>query len=171
MNEMTHLSNVFVSCLYRVAQKEFNTYDQRCHENEGQNKQDDFVSIIAYTILFLQDDTKIINFDEGVSILWPFFWGNVIFKICHCLFKSHNWLTEKFNCLASPGKCLLLLCKTKTAWIKRSHSLRNSAVLQSGEGTQRNSSLPQSWLFDTKEAKFENDIGSEQMALESKRLH
>ena len=27
-----------------------------------------------------QNDTKIINFDEGVLILWPFFWGNIIKK-------------------------------------------------------------------------------------------
>ena len=26
-----------------------------------------------------QDDTEIIDFDEGVFILWPFFWGTVIF--------------------------------------------------------------------------------------------
>ena len=63
---------------------------------------------------------KIINFDEGVWILWPFFWGNVIFKICHFCLKSHNWRTENFHCLAPPGKVFDLLCKTKTAWIKRS---------------------------------------------------
>ena len=28
-----------------------------------------------------QNDTNIINFDEGILILWPLFWGNVIFKI------------------------------------------------------------------------------------------
>ena len=38
-----------------------------------------------------QNDTKNINFDEGVLILWPFFWGNVIKKICHFCLKSHNW--------------------------------------------------------------------------------
>ena len=35
-----------------------------------------------------QDDTKIVNFDEGVLILWPFFWGNVIFKMCSLCIKS-----------------------------------------------------------------------------------
>ena len=30
------------------------------------------VCIIAYKILY-SDDTKIVNFDEGVLILWPFF--------------------------------------------------------------------------------------------------
>ena len=36
--------------IYRVAQKECNTYDQWFEENEGQNKQ--AVSIIAYKVLF-----------------------------------------------------------------------------------------------------------------------
>ena len=39
-----------ISSLYRVAQKERNTYDQRFKENKGQNKQ--AVSIITYKILF-----------------------------------------------------------------------------------------------------------------------
>ena len=91
------------------------------------------------------DDTKIISFNEGVLIPWPFFWSNVIFKICHFCLKSHNWRTE--NSLASPGKLSDLALKTKTAWIKRSISLHNFAALQSGEATQINSSLPQLWLL------------------------
>ena len=51
-----------------------------------------------------QNDTKIINLDEGVLILWPFFWGNVIFKLCHFCLKSHNRRTKYFHCLAPPGK-------------------------------------------------------------------
>ena len=39
---------------------------------------------------FQQNDTKINNFDEGVLILEPLFWGNVIFKICFC--SSKLWL-------------------------------------------------------------------------------
>ena len=39
---------------------------------------------------FQQNYTKIINFDEGILILWQFFWGNVIFKICYFCLKSHN---------------------------------------------------------------------------------
>ena len=39
------------------------------------------------TFFFLQNDTKIIDFDEGVLILEPFFWGNVIFKICSFVSK------------------------------------------------------------------------------------
>ena len=69
-----------------------------------------------------QDDTKIINFDEGILILstWQFFWGNVIFKICHFCLKSHNWRQKILHSLASPGKVSTLALKMKTAWIKRS---------------------------------------------------
>ena len=51
----------------------------------------------------LQNDTKIINFDKGVVILWSFFWGNVIFKICHFCLKSHNMTYRKFPLFGSPG--------------------------------------------------------------------
>ena len=37
---------------------------------------------------FQQDDTKIVNFDEGVLILEPFFWGNVIFQNLHLLYQK-----------------------------------------------------------------------------------
>ena len=37
-----------------------------------------------------QNDTKINNFDEGVLILEPFFWANVIFKICFFSIKSYT---------------------------------------------------------------------------------
>ena len=55
-----------------------------------------------------QDVTKIVNFDEGVLILWPFFWGNVIFKICPSISKVTIYVTNIFHCLASPGKLLAL---------------------------------------------------------------
>ena len=51
-----------------------------------------------------QDDTKIVNFAEGVLILWPFSWGNVIFKICSSISKVTIYIPEIFHCLASPGK-------------------------------------------------------------------
>ena len=50
-----------------------------------------------------QDDTKIVNFDEGVLILWPFFWGNVIFKICPSISKVTIYVPKMFHCVASPG--------------------------------------------------------------------
>ena len=36
---------------------------------------------MSRTFFFQQNDTKINDFNEGVLILEPFFWGNVIFKI------------------------------------------------------------------------------------------
>ena len=94
---------------------------------------------------FQHDDTKIIDFDEGVLILWPSFWGNVIFKICH--FCLNYWLPKIFHCMASPGKVSALALKNEDSMNKEKHSLCNFAVLQSGGATQRNSSLPQSWLL------------------------
>ena len=44
-----------------------------------------------------EDDTKIINFDEGRRIDWcygRFFLGNGIFKICHYCLKGHNLRTD-----------------------------------------------------------------------------
>ena len=62
----------FIVCiLYRVAQKECNTYDQKFQENKGQNEK--VVCIIVYKKKSQQDDTKIVNFDDGDLILWPFF--------------------------------------------------------------------------------------------------
>ena len=91
------------------------------------------------TIFPQQDDTKIINFDEIGLILWPFFFS--IFKICHFCLKSHNDVPKLFHCLASPGKVSALALKNVDSMNKEKHSLRNFAVLKSGEATQRNSSL------------------------------
>ena len=108
-----------------------------------------------------QNDTKIIYFDEGVLILWPFFWGSVIFKIWHFCLKSHNWRTKNFHCFAPPGKVSVLTLKNKDSVNKEKHALRNCAVLESG-GSYSMKLLPTSIVtFDTKEANFENDIASE----------
>ena len=80
-----------------------------------------FCALLHIKFCFQQDDTKIVNFDAGVLILWPFFWGNVIFKICSCISKVTIYVPEIFHCLASPVNCQLLLYKAKRAWIiKRS---------------------------------------------------
>ena len=55
-----------------------------------------------YTFFFQQNDTKINDFDEGVLILEPFFWVNVIFKIRSFCIKSHFWGREEFLWVASP---------------------------------------------------------------------
>ena len=108
-----------------------------------------------------QNDTKIINCDEGVLILWPFFWGNVIKKNCHFCLKSHNWRTENFHCLAPPGKVSALALKNEDSMNKEKDSLRNFAVLQS-RGSYSKKFLPTSIVtFDRKEAHFEIYIASE----------
>ena len=115
--------------------------------------------LLRIKFFFQKDDTKIINFDEGVWILWPFFWGNIIFKICHFCLKSHNWRTENFHCLAPPGKCLL--CKTKTAWIKRSI---HYVILQCYNPGKALKEIPHYLNRDfwyMYKGNFENDIASE----------
>ena len=81
---------------------------------------------------------------KGVLILWQFFWGNVISKFATSVSKV-TIEVPKISIVWLPRvKRLLLIWKMKTAWIKSSiHYI----ILQSGEGTQRNSSLPQSWLL------------------------
>ena len=60
-----------------------------------------------------QDDTKIVNFDEGVLIVWQFL--NVIFKICPSISKVTISVPKNVHCLASPpGKVSAL------AFVKRS---------------------------------------------------
>ena len=60
-------------------------------------------ALLHIKFFFQQDDTKIVNFDEGVSILIePFFWGIVIFKICSFCIKSYVWGREEFLWVAPP---------------------------------------------------------------------
>ena len=87
-----------------------------------------FCALLRIKFFSQQDGTKIINFDEGSFILWPFFWGNVIFNICHFCLKSHNDVPKKKSIIWLPRvRCLLLLWKMK----KELHSLPNYAALQS----------------------------------------
>ena len=59
-------------------------------------------ALMNITFFFLQNDTKIIDFYEGVLILEPCFWGMVIFKICSFRIKSHVWGKEEFLWVAPP---------------------------------------------------------------------
>ena len=99
--------------------------------------------------------TSAFNCDEGVFILWPFFWGNVIFKICHFCLKSHNAVPNIFHdCLTSPGKTSALALKNEDNMNKEKHSLRSVTISKKF--------IPTSIVtFDTKEANFENNIASE----------
>ena len=104
-----------------------------------------------------QNDAKIINFDEGVLILWPFFWSNVIFKISHFFLKSHNWRTENVHCLSA------LALKNDDSMNKEKHSLRNFAVLLTIQGKLYSKKfLPTSIVtVYRKEANLKNDIAWE----------
>ena len=59
---------------------------------------------MSRTFCFQQNDTKMNDFDEGVLILEPFFWGNVIFKMCTVCIKSHVWGREEFLWVAPPDR-------------------------------------------------------------------
>ena len=61
-------------------------------------------ALLRIKLFSLQEDIKIVNFDEGVLIMWPFFWGNIIFKICPSISKVTIYVPKIFHCLASPGK-------------------------------------------------------------------
>ena len=62
-------------------------------------------------------------------------------------------------------KCLLLLWKTKTAWIKRSIHYVTLQRYNPGEATRRNSSRPQSWLLIEKKQILKMTL-PQKMALE-----
>ena len=82
-----------------------------------------------------QNDTKIINFEESVLILWPFFWGNVIFKLCHfCLKVTID--VPKISIVGSPfGSCF----ENEDSMNKRSIHYVTLQCYNPGEATQRNS--------------------------------
>ena len=61
-----------------------------------------------------QDDIRVVNFDEGVLILWPFFMRQYHFQDLPFYLKSHNLHTKNFPLCDFPG-CQLLLCKAKPA--------------------------------------------------------
>ena len=63
-----------------------------------------------------QDDTKIVNFDEGVLILWPFSEA-MSFSRCALLSQKSQFTYRKFSIVWLPrvNYCQLLLCKAKPA--------------------------------------------------------
>ena len=60
---------------------------------------------MSRTFFFQQNDTKINDFDEGVLILEPFFWGTMSFSKFALFFlsKVNDWGREEFVWVASPG--------------------------------------------------------------------
>ena len=87
--------------LYRVAQKECNTIN---NFKKTRDKMKTLCALLRIKFFSQQDDTKIVNFDYCVLILWPFFLGNAIFKICPSISKVAIYVPKIFHCLAPPGK-------------------------------------------------------------------
>ena len=88
--------------IYRVVQKECNTYDQTFQKMRDRMKKR-MCALLCITFFPQQDDTKIINSDEGVLILRPVLYkANVIFKICPSISKITIDGLTIFHCLASP---------------------------------------------------------------------
>ena len=114
-----NLSSLDTNKLYRVAQKEHNTYDQLFQRKEGQNKQ--VVCIIAYKMLFSSKMTP------RSFILMKAFWfyGRVseamsLLKFATFVFIKVTIDIPKFSIVWLPWvKCLLLDWKTKTARLQR----------------------------------------------------
>ena len=117
-----------------------------------------------------QDDTQIVNFDEGVLILWPFFWGNVIFKFA-LLSQKSQFTYQRFSIVWLPWvKCLLLLCKVEPAWMKRSI---HYVILQHDTLGELLKEIPPYLRCDFwyKRSEFWKWHWLRKMALKSKRLH
>ena len=76
-----------------------------------------------------QDDTKIINFDEGVLILWPFFWGNVIFQSLPLLSQKLQLTDRKCSIVWLPReKCQSALALKSEDSKSKSKSKRSANI-------------------------------------------
>ena len=93
-------------------------------------------ALLRIKFFFQQDDTKIVNFDEGVLILEPFFWGNVIFKICTFCIKSHVWGREEFLWVAPPDSNVAKLCNECFSLFMLASLYKQRADTLPGEATQ-----------------------------------
>ena len=72
--------------LYSVAQKECNTFDQKFQETRDRMKE--LCALLRIEFFSEQDDTKLVNFDQGV------FMRQCHFHDLPFYLKSYNLLTE-----------------------------------------------------------------------------
>ena len=118
-----------------------------------------------------QDDTKIVNFDEGVLILWPFFEA-MSFSRFALLSQKSQFTYRILSIVWLPRvNCQLLLCKSKPAWIiKRSIHYVTLQYYNPGELLKE---IPPYLKRDFwyKRSKFWELHSLRKMALDSKRLH
>ena len=92
---------IFASTIYRVAQKECNTYTIN-NVKKMRDRMKKLCALLRIKKYHSKMDTKIVNFDEGVSN------DSMAVYLRQCNFqdlpfhlKSHNLRTEIFHCLAS----------------------------------------------------------------------
>ena len=114
------------------------------------------------TFFFLQIDTKINDFDEGVLILEPFFWGNVIFKICSFCIKSHVWDGEEFLWVAPPdcnAAKLRMSAFLYSCWLRFT---KQKQTIYPGKPNNGTFSVHNCDFWDRR-ANLENDIASEKL--------
>ena len=122
---------------------------------------------------FQQNDTKINDFDEGVLILEPFFWSNVIFQICFFCIKSHDIKVGRnfFECLPRivTLQSYIMNASLYSCCLRFSKQEQTLYLGKPNNGTFSVSHV--NVTFETEVANFENDIASERTAIKSKRLH
>ena len=100
---------------------------------------------------------SVCDFEEGVLILEPFFWSNVLFKICFFCIKSHDWGKEEFLWVPSPdcnaaelrNECVSLFMLSSFYKARANTYTRRSQTMEIFGMT-----------FETEVANFENDIAS-----------
>ena len=118
-----------------------------------------------------QDDTEIVNFDEGVLILWPFSEA-MSFSRFALLSQKSQFTYRKFSIVWLPRvNCQLLLCKAKPTWIIK-RSIHYVTLQHYNPGELLKEILP--YLkrdFWYKRSNFWKLHCLRKMALESKRLH
>ena len=124
-------------------------------------------ALLHIKFFFQQDNAKMINFDEGVFLRQCYMYIQNV-----SLLSQKSQLTyRKFSIVWLPRvKCLLLLCRTKTVWIKRSIATWFCSVIIQGSYSEKflRTSIV---TFDSIEANFENDIAWEKWLYRIKRLH
>ena len=112
-------------------------------------------------VFFQQNDTKINDFDEGVLILEPVLWSNVIFKICFFCMKSRDWGKEEFLWVPSPDYNTAELRNDCFSLFMLSSFFKARADTLPGEAKQWKIFGISIVTFETEVANFENDIASE----------
>ena len=99
------------------------------------------------------------DFDGGVLILEPFFWSNVIFKICFFCIKSHDCGREEFLWVPSPDCNTAELNASLYSCCLRFS--KQEQTLYPGKPNNGKNFGDVNVTFEIEVANFENDIASE----------